>query len=513
LAKPTEIYDVPRGAAYLTSQQVVLYATYFVFYVILARVLTPLEVGLVAVLGLAQALFAGVTSGSLPSAATRFISRSIGAGDSYAASGVARTILRMSFAFALPGLAVAGLLSPFLGGFIRGASDATSLLLVTFAASFFLDIVNIYTAFFQGVGRYGLTVYQNVVYALLSRGLGLALAYVGFRVLGIVAGWAIAGVTTIFLSLYLWRGRLPKGGSYPVRPLIAFSMPVFASTLIIVGQQWGDIGIIYALLGPAVLGPYYVVVSSVSFLSALWAPVNQAMYPALSASHSTGDTKAVSEKLAVAFRLTNLAVLPIGAALAAITPTALDIVYGPKYASQTLTLSVLSLASVFTAQGALLVTTLQAVGRTRQYLGVTLASTVIYLVIVGLGAIPIGTLAGAVGRAVLAISIVALARRSLHNTVSTNTNAAMFKAIPLAAAVAIPIFVVDLYFLTYRPLGLRAIYQFVILLGIFVVTYAAASRQLKVYHHGDFAILHGALPRRLQPYLRMIQRLVISDKS
>lgn len=512
MAKTDEIYNVPRGAASLTSQQVILYATYFVFYVILARVLTTFEVGLVAVLGLVQALFAGVTSGSLPSAATRFISRSIGAGDPHAAGGVARTILRMSFAFALPGLAVGGVLSPFIGGVIRGASDATSILLVTFVASFFLDIINIYTAFFLGVGRYTLTLYQNVVYALLSRGLGLTLAYLGFRVLGIVTGWAVAGIATIVLSLYLWRGRLPKGGSYPMRPLIAFSLPVFASALITVGQQWGDIGIIYALLGPAILGPYYVVVSSVSFLSALWAPVNQAIYPALSASHSTGDVKAVSEKLAVAFRLTNLAVLPIGASLAAITPTALDIVYGPKYASQTLALSILSLATVFTAQGALLVTTLQAVGRTRQYLKVTLVSTLIYLVVVGLGAIPLGTLAGALGRGVLALSIVVLARRSLHRTVTAHSNAAMFKAIPLAAAVAIPIFVVDLYFLAYRPLGLRPILQLLILLGIFAATYVVASRELKVFHHGDFVILRGALPRRLEPYLRMIQRLMISSK-
>ncbi len=474
--------------------------------------LTTLEVGLVAVLALVQSLFAGVTSGSLPSAATRFMSRSMGARDPRAASGVAKTTLRMSLAFAFPGLVVAGLLSPFLGGFIRGTSDATSLLLVTFVASFFLDIINIYTAFFLGVGRYALTVYQNVEYALLSRGLGLALAYLGFRVLGIVAGWAIAGITTILLSLYLWHGRLPKGESYPVRPLIAFSLPVFASALITVGQQWGDIGIIYALLGPAILGPYYVVVSSVSLLSALWAPVNQAIYPALSASHSTGEVGVVSQKLAAAFRLTNLTVLPIGAALAAITPTALDIVYGPKYANQALAFSILSLASVFTAQGALLVTTLQAVGRTRQYLTITLSSTLIYLVIVGLGATAIGTLAGAMGRAALALSIVVLARRSLHHTISAHTNAAMFKAIPLAAGVAIPIFILDLYFLTYRPWGLRPIFQLLILLGIFVLTYVAASRQLKVFHHRDFAILHRALPRRFQPYLRMIERLIINDK-
>jgi len=523
LVKSTELYNVPRGAAYLTSQQAILYLTYLIFYVFLARILNTTEVGLVGILALIQALFVGVTSGALPSAATRFISRSIATGDLQAASGVAKTTLKMTIATALPGLVVASLLSPFLTRFLGGASDATNILLVTFTTSFLLDLTQLYTAFFLGIGRYAQTLYQNILYVPLSRGLGLALAYLGFRVLGIVAGWAIGGLATLFLSLYLWRGHLPKGNSSPLRPILAFSVPVFASALITLGQQWGDIGIIYALLGPSIEGRYYVVVSSVSFLSVLWTPVNQAIYPALSASHSTGETQAVSERLALAFRLINLAVLPIAAALAAITPTALDTVYGAQYVNQSLTLSLLSLSSILSAQGALLVITLQAVGRTRQYLKVTLTSTLFFLAIVGsgvllakteFGASPLGTLAGAVGRVILALSIVALAHRSLHGEVSPHTSAAMSKAIPLAAGVALPLLIVDQFFLVYyHPSWFRPIFQLAILSAMFVVAFALLSRRLKVFHHGDFAMLRDVLPRRFQPYLRIIQRLIISDKQ
>src|SRR5207244_12109983 len=161
----------------------------------------------------------------------------------------------------------------------------------------------------------------------------------------------LGATVTVLLSVYLWHGQFVDGGSYPLRPILAFSLPVFASALITLGQQWGDMGIIYVLLGPTILGPYYLVVSSVSFLSVLWMPVNQAIYPALSAAHSTGDPREVSDRLATAFRLINLTVIPVGAALAAITPTALDIVYGASYVAEALTLSVLSLSSIFVAQG------------------------------------------------------------------------------------------------------------------------------------------------------------------
>src|SRR5207245_156358 len=168
-------------------------------------------------------------------------------------------------------------------------------------------------------------------------------------------------------------------------------------------------------------------------------PVNQAIYPALSAAHSTGDPKEVSDRLATAFRLINLTVLPIGSALAAITPTALDIVYGATYVGEALTLSILSLSSMFVAQGVLLVTTLQAVGHTRRYLVVTLVSTIAFMGFVGFAALPLGTLSGAIGRALLSILIVALARFSLRHEVSTHIDSALSKAIPLAAGVGLPL--------------------------------------------------------------------------
>jgi len=354
MSRTTEIYNVPRGAAYLTSQQAILYSTYLVFYFFLTRILNTTEVGEVGILALLQALFVGFTSGSLPSAATRFISRNLAAGDAHMAGGVAKATMRMSIAIAVPGLAGSALISVFFGQSIIAGPGASGLLFLTFVSGFLFDLMNLYAAFFLGVGRYAQTLYQNILYVPLSRGLGLVLA-LQFQVLGIVLGWAIGGLVTILLSLYMWHGRLPGSRPYPLRPILAFSMPVFASALATIGQQWGDIGIIYVLLGAGILGPYYVVVQSVSFLSALWTPVNQAIYPALSASHSTGEIKAVSDRLSLAFRLINLAVLPIAAALAAIAPTALDVLYGARYASQSLAFSILSLSAVFVAQGALLV--------------------------------------------------------------------------------------------------------------------------------------------------------------
>src|SRR5260370_13360273 len=141
LTKTAEVYNVPRGTAYLTSQQVLLYVVYLVFYVLLARILNKTEVGEVAVLALVQAFLTGLISGSLPLAATRFISRSIVVGATQAAAGVARVTLRLSLALAIPVVALAILFSPYLSGFLRCAYDPTDLLLWTFVSSFFLHLM------------------------------------------------------------------------------------------------------------------------------------------------------------------------------------------------------------------------------------------------------------------------------------------------------------------------------------------------------------------------------------
>ena len=434
-ATEEEVYNVPRGTAYLTSQQVLVYGTYLVFYVVLARILSKTEVGQVAVLLLIQALFAGIISGSLPLAATRFISRSIAAKNIENAAGVARVILRLSLAIATPVLAFTIFFTPTIARFLVDFTDPIGLLVTTFVASFFLDLLLLYTAFFLGAGRYAQTLYQNILYVPLSRGLGLALAFYQFKVLGIVLGWAIGAATTVALSVYLWHGQLPKGRSYPLKPILAFALPVFVSGLITLGQQWGDIGIIYVLLGATTVGSYYYAVSSVSFLSILWMPVNQAIYPSLSASHASGNHQEASDRLAVSFRLINLTVLPISAALAAVAPTALEAVYGSQYRAEGLAFAILCISSIFVAQSLLLITTLQAVGHTRQYLTITLVSTLIFIGFVALLTPSLNTLAGAFGRALLALLTVLMAAFSLRKTFDTHVYSAMSKALPLAVGV------------------------------------------------------------------------------
>jgi O-antigen/teichoic acid export membrane protein len=503
------VYNVPRGTAYLTAQQIVTYVTYLLFYVALPRVLTgplkDIEVTQIILLLAAQSAFVALTQLGLPSSATRFISRSIGMNDRQTAGAIAKSILRVSVFVGGAGVAIGAIASLYFGPSYVGNADGATLLVTTFASGLLLDFVLLYSAYFIGVGAYARNLYQNALYAPLSRGLGLLLALLGYGVRGVILGWVFGGLAALALSVYMWHNTLPEKKWYPIRPLLSFSLPVFGAALIVFGQQYGDIEILTARLGvvPSI-GIYSILVSSVGSLSVLWIPVTQALYPAISASHASGESGTISDRLAVAFRLTNLAVLPLGASLAAIAPTAIGLIYTAPYVTQSLVFAVLSLGSILTAQAAILTISLQAIGRAKRALTVTMSSTIAGLIVVVITATVLGPLGGAIGRLVTGSGTVILARRSLEREAKTHTGAALPKALLLAAGTSLPLLIIDDIMIGHLGTTLRL----PILTVIFAVAFLVISRRFRIFRAADFALLKDSLPHRFHPQLRAIEHLM-----
>ena len=179
MTETTVIFTVPRGTAYITAQQLVIYVSSFVYYVLLIRILNLSQIGEVSLLAAASAAFTTITQLAIPLATTRFISSSIGGKDPSATGSVARTSLRLTITIAAPTLLLSVLASPWIASTVFKSSNATSFLVVAFASSFLLDFTALYGAYFLGLGRYAEMTYQNVLYHPLSRGFGLVLAYKG----------------------------------------------------------------------------------------------------------------------------------------------------------------------------------------------------------------------------------------------------------------------------------------------------------------------------------------------
>ena len=512
MTETSVVYNVPRGTVYLTSQQVIISAVSFVYYILLFRILNLSQIGQVSLLAIAVAIFGTLTQMALPAAATRFISSSLGSRDAASAGAIASTVLRLVLVVATPTLLLASVLSPWIGALLFNTSDSSSLWVTAFATSFLLDITTLYGSYFLGLGLYAQVVYQNLLYIPLSRTLALVLAYSGLGVLGIVIGWLLGAVATLLLSLHLFKGRLPSGGTFPKRRLLSFSLPVFASAIVVLFQNWGDIALLQTLVGQLqVTGAYYLTVSSATFLSILWGPVSSALYPALSSGFSSQGPKAVSDRLSEAFRLINVTVLPLGVSLASVAPTALEIVYGPSLTGQAVPFALLTMTMILSAQGAILVATLQAVGRTKPLLKVYLVATVLDLATVALLAKTLGTTAGAIGRVILGLSVFLLACRSLRPAIDVPVTHGLFKALLLAVGTSIPLFVAD-QVLT-EGLMLRPLLRLPIILTVFVASFLITSRIFSIFEERDFALMKSALPTIIHRYVGFIQRLLVRKEE
>lgn len=513
MTETTVAFNVPRGTAYITIQQVVVYATSFVHYVLLVRILNLSQIGQISLLGAATGVFSTLTQLALPTAATRFISSDIGAGNSAEASAVARRTLGLVLMIATPSLIVTLFASPWIATTVFKTSDPT-ILITAFASAFLLDLTTLYGAYFVGVGRYVDMAYQNILFHPLSRGLGLILAYEGLGVLGIPIGWAVGALATLLLSLYLWKGKLPPTTvHFPAKPLFAFSLPLFATGLVALVQNWGDITLLQGLLGQfSTTGAYYIVVSSVSFLSILWAPAAAALYPALSSTHTASGPDAVSARLGIATRLVNLTVLPTGAALAAIAPTALAAVYGTRLGAQAaVPFAILAVTVIFSAQAMLLTTTLQAVNRTKPILAISLAAVTVDLATVAILATSLGTTAAAIGRALLAIATTTLAWWTLRRVLSVPLTHGASKALAVTVVTATLLAIVD-YLLT-TSLHLTPFYRLPTLAIVFALSFMIVSRELSVFTAADFWLLENALPLAVEPYLTIVERLLVRSKT
>jgi len=512
LTETATIFNVPRGTAYITAQQLVIYASSFVYYVLLIRILNLAQIGQVSLLAAASAGFTTITQLALPLAATRFISASMGGKDPSAAGSVARTSLRLMITIAAPTLLLSVLASPWIASTVFKNSDAPSFLVIAFASSFLLDLTALYGAYFLGLGRYAELTYQNVLYHPLSRGFGLVLAYKGLGPLGIPVGWAIGASATLLLSTYLLRGRLPIAHGFSARTLLAFSLPLFASAVVTLLQGWGDIALLQAILGQfGTTGAYYLVVTSVSFLSILWTPTAGALYPALSSSYTSQGPTEVSEKLGVAMRLVNLTVLPTGTALAVIAPTALEAVYGPSLLAGAIPFAILAVTIIFSAQSLLRIITLQAIGKTKPILGISLAATIIDLAAVGLGARSLGTTAGAIGRSLLAITMMALAWWTLRRVLHVPLTRGLSKALLVSVCSAVPVAIID--YALAANLHVTPLVRLPALVIVFALSFLLACRQLSVFAKTDFELLENALPRILGRILHVLERFLVNRST
>jgi O-antigen/teichoic acid export membrane protein len=143
--------DLASGTFYLTVMQASQYVIAFVFYVVVARVLSPSEVGSFSLLLMVLAVFNTLTLLALNNAVIKYVSESMRAGDGERAASTSSKALKLILGASLPALAVGLASSPMLSAYAgTGVLEVSGIL----ASAFILNLTSYYGAVMYGLSMF-----------------------------------------------------------------------------------------------------------------------------------------------------------------------------------------------------------------------------------------------------------------------------------------------------------------------------------------------------------------------
>jgi O-antigen/teichoic acid export membrane protein len=365
---------VARGTVYLVIMNVVNYAVALLFYVVLARVVSKADVGFLSFMILSMSAFNTLTLLALNSAVVKYVAEFVGIRKDGLAAVVASKAFRAILSVSIPAIIVAFMVIS-VGNVFRLDDAHAYAVFGMVCTGFVINLTNYYGAVMYGLGMYLVVTVQNLLYTLLSQPLALLLAWLGYGLGGISAGFFVGALVCLCYSMVALRGKLVKPeGALSYGELFSYSWPLYANGLIGLWSGWVSLLVLQLVVGSLSLtGVYYLVVSGAGALGILWSSFSSALFPAMSARLGDGnDLSGFRQWLEGSLRVINVLVIPTSVALACVAPTALTIAYGAYYVQGALPFSLVVAVAIFSAYSSIFGAVLMSSGKTLQvaYIGV-----------------------------------------------------------------------------------------------------------------------------------------------
>lgn len=348
----------------------------------------------------------------------------------------------------------------------------------------------------------------TITYVVSSRIIAITLALLKMGVIGVIIGYVIGAIIAITVAMFFLHSQLPKTSkTTPLRPLLAFSFPLFLGQVIGIILNWADIVIITSLTRDlSQTGIYGIVVNSIGALTIMYVPISATIFPALSAQIGQQKPKNVSNIIKMTSRYIIYIIFPSCIGLAIIAPTALTFFYGPVYANGALPLAILAITTIVTALVSLFTITFMAIGKTKQNLkiGTVAAFSLILGLILFVSFLQ--TTGAALARLTTEIIIFTIAYYLLKKELEISLDREAFWKSILATIATIPfLLTLELRIGVELNTTERLIIEIIVASGI----YLFCIYMLKALKKQDFELLKHALPKPLIKYVTIIERIMV----
>lgn len=500
-----------KGTFYLSIQNIIAYTMPLIYYFLLSRQLPPDTVGVLSVLTFFMTLFTVLQQLAVPTATTKFIAEYLGAGRATAVWSIVRTALKITCTVTLAVVATGALLAPTLAQLTFGDTTHTTLLhlvlVITAVTNFAILLGNI----LLGLSAFATTAVLTTITVVAPRVGALLFTGLGYGLDGVLWGQVSGALLSTAAAILIVRGRLDFRRGYErvaAKTLLSYSLPIFAKDVITILQSRIDSMVLYAMTGQLdVTGIYYLVTASTQALSVLWIPITMVLFPTISAQNRTNQIAHTGESMRIATRMFNITVLPLGAAVAAASGTAITLVYGPAYLTGQVAFALLCVTAILVAYTSLFIMGLQAIAKTRTLLTIGVVALCIDIAVTVAFAPSLGVVGAALARVAMYTVMLTLSYRALRQHLVIQIDiASLTKSLVNAAVIAVPILLFETLIANRLALSLteRTLVDGALLISLSILT----LRTSKVLHADDFNLFRKALPRPLHPLLRYAERLV-----
>jgi O-antigen/teichoic acid export membrane protein len=492
-----------RGVSYLTIQTVVTSLVQIVSFAILTRIITPAEVGILAILSLVLALSQSINGTAFQQSATKFIGES---DDKKVASAVFYQTLRISAVIAVPVGITIFLLAPWLALTTLG-QVTKSYLFRALAVDLLVSSGALPVAIgaLYGLKRFKIASAIGIAGIVIRQALIILFIILLKDFVGLVYAWILSD-TAMFVACTAYAFRIAgvQETTFPIGKLLNFSWPLTISSIISFGSSWFDRALLVLFVPLAALGIYNAALTAFAVLNYITIAIGNVLLPVYAGMSGRNRLEGCRRATYLASRYVSLTMTPLAFGLLATARPALTLFVGRAYLSGTEPLMILCCFFALTLFGTALGPMLLALEETRLSSLITIVSIVAGLASAAL-LLPISGIIGAsIARSLVLVTTTALTLIVLHRQNAMKLDVqAIWKSL-LAGGV-----------MTGTLLFIQLIVYNSILLPIYIlagcVIYLIALRLLKAVRREDVDLIGRYLGPRLNICSRVFSAIVLPD--
>ncbi len=320
------------GSLLLTGSNLAVRALSYVYRIIMARLLTPYQYGILNLALPLQFMVIVIASAGIAPSVAKFISEDVAKGGDPA--GRASSCI---FYYTLFG-GVIGLiflaLSPLIGKGVFHDANAVVPLQISALAIPFGIIVSAYTGVFQGQKRID---YMSGVLLLeqsMRVAASVALVVLGYEVVGAIGGSTFGFIGAVPISYFILRRSGMKAGNRDLevfKEVFYFSIPTSITALSSFLLAYADIILIGFYMAPADVGIYSAASPASRLILAFTMAVYAVLIPTVSEHHARGDQRQIKRYFRTSIAGLGIVVVPATLIGAAFPSQIIGLLFSSKY--------------------------------------------------------------------------------------------------------------------------------------------------------------------------------------